>query len=384
MTMEIRTLKRDKEHQDAQIDRLKAEIRRLGGNTSPPAMSGLSITIPGPPPGHQRAVSEGGQSTGFLGLPSPISHAGSSSPYAHSPVSVSSSLPSPLMPSGQFLTVPGASLYRATTPDSASSVFGSSTTDDDEARSGIMSDSDDEGGIMAPFISAGRRLVSFSDEEEPMALSGGSPLAFALAASPPRTPARSRASSFRGSFSFPASRPSTSGGVTEPRPPLSAGISSGLAAFRFPSASPSPTSPFAASPPQGVATLEHDALCPCDWNRHLPGILRESLTQPEHDHLLKEYFQYITPWQLRVVPRLFLREMRAELSSTPGGPSSHRTSHYSPALHCAILAEASALAAEGSILSRLEVRNMLAHAARDHAEEECGRNVLPAVNSTLR
>ncbi|EJD33150.1 hypothetical protein AURDEDRAFT_177769, partial [Auricularia subglabra TFB-10046 SS5] len=165
------------------------------------------ITIPSAPASHAhaRAHSEGGGQ--YLGIPSPISF-GSHSPVSHSPLSVASSLPSPMpSSSSQFLTVPGFGPSRGPSPEP--SVYGSSSTDDDEPRS-AMSDSDND-APMAPFVATRKRLFTFSDggDDDVIALTGSSPLA--LSCSPPRTPARSRASSFRSetgplsAFRFPPS-----------------------------------------------------------------------------------------------------------------------------------------------------------------------------------
>jgi len=281
-----------------------------------------------------------------------------------------------------------------------------------------------------------------------VALSSSSPLA--LSCSPPRTPARSRASSFHGSIASAISRPSTAAsdqghssttsliagatsqlasGQSSPSPTLlglgpstlpgpgGAPPAANLNTFRFPmssSAAPGPppgpagasTSVFSIKPASSSgglgsptsASAEHDALCSCDWSRFLPALLKDglplpsansppqmnsppigdrqsptqvrayaALTQAEHDAALKEYFTYAASWQMRVVPRLFMRDMRKMLSLTPSGEDSPehehensplRVSHYSASLHCAILAEAGAFAPSDcvspSVISNLQ------------------------------
>ncbi|EJD40609.1 hypothetical protein AURDEDRAFT_170238 [Auricularia subglabra TFB-10046 SS5] len=159
MSMEIRTLKDERDRQNALVDRLRDRLRALGQDpdamTPPHAAAPLSITIPSAPASHAhaRAHSEGGGQ--YLGIPSPISF-GSHSPVSHSPLSVASSLPSPMpSSSSQFLTVPGFGPSRGPSPEP--SVYGSSSTDDDEPRS-AMSDSDND-APMAPFVATRKRLL---------------------------------------------------------------------------------------------------------------------------------------------------------------------------------------------------------------------------------
>ncbi|EJD39686.1 hypothetical protein AURDEDRAFT_116080 [Auricularia subglabra TFB-10046 SS5] len=347
MSMEIRTLKTDKERQQAEIERLRAEVARLSGDAASPDSasapahtrhSSLSIQIPRPPsavgrPGHAHALS----TDSFLhppGSPSPAA-------YAHSPGSVTSSLPSPMPTSGHFLTVPNYG-YRGASPDG--SIY--SSTDEDEPPRSAVSDSDGEAsGILPSFTSTEKKLAISDDQDGLLAVGGASPLA--LTCSPPHTPARSRASSFRGSFSGP-SRPT-------------------LAGFRFPpSAAPTPHNSL--SSPTAETELEHSAQCPCDWQRFLPPGL--GLAREEHDTALALYFTYGAGWGMRVVRHKFMRDMRAALSAPPDQPLPP-TAHWSPALHCAVLADAAAYASQGSRLATPDARLALAAAARDYADSEC-------------
>ncbi|KAH7062816.1 hypothetical protein BKA62DRAFT_410722 [Auriculariales sp. MPI-PUGE-AT-0066] len=417
MQLEIRTLKTEHERQQALIDRLTSQIQGMGvspdwgplqpsngspiagSSTSPTQLSptfgqnqhsrgsSLNIKIPDGSAGgsgHNRSVSEGS----FLGVP------------GGSPASLSSSLPvSPHAQTSHFLQVPSPIAFRGGSPSPSEgySSFGGSTTDTDDERS-ALSDGEDE-PIMGPFASNQKRMV-INDDAEVMAVQGASPLA--LYHSPPHTPSRSRASSIRGSFGSP---PGVNG--------------SGFANFRFPPGpggpggsptggllshfrSNSPQRPSAAIVADGSKIIPepspiHDADCPCDWARHLPASLQSSITQNEHDTVLDRYLRAGVAWGMIVVRPYFLRDMRVALSSphshshTYGGmgalqgltspdatsPSSTpfhqqpgKLFYYSPALHCAVLADAAAFADPGTLLAHPDARAMLARTARDLAEAE--------------
>lgn len=124
----------------------------------------------------------------------------------------------------------------------------------------------------------------------------------------------------------------------------------------------------------------HDALDPCDWSRHIPAPIRSQLTREDHDATLSEYLTHCTSWHMQLMPDLFWQQMRLALASFPTGTD---TLYYSPALHCAILADAGATAAPTSVLSQPAVRESLARAARDLAEGECALNVnvIPAIRA---
>ncbi|EJD44748.1 hypothetical protein AURDEDRAFT_125065 [Auricularia subglabra TFB-10046 SS5] len=108
-----------------------------------------------------------------------------------------------------------------------------------------------------------------------------------------------------------------------------------------------------------------------DWSRYLPQPLRESWNLAEHDAALKLYFEHVSNWQTPVIGQLFFVDMRNAL-----GPSSDgETLHYSPGLHCAILANAGALLPPTSMLAHPNVRTSLAVAARELIDADCERNV---------
>ncbi|KAH7105785.1 hypothetical protein BKA62DRAFT_687959 [Auriculariales sp. MPI-PUGE-AT-0066] len=461
-------------------------------NTPLSNTSGPGTALPLQSQRHLRAVSDGaiGMATSsgvLLGIPSPTSHspvssfahspasqtmslspfahAPPSTPFAHSPASVSSSLPSPLLGTGggsQFLTVPGQTgLWRALSPEpSLYAGYASSSNDDEELRSAVSDgemDGPGEHRLMSTFVSTGKRLLIYGDDDDMIALSSSSPLA--LSCSPPRTPVRSRASSFNGPmYSRPGTATSerdiqsingaaqqmvestakssngqstpvggnllTVGHILAPAP------SANMSSFRFPlninpsasspgppgastsvfSVKPSPaTSPSPCSPTHGG--MEHDELCPCDWSRFLPATLKEGfspamsassshqgqgqhyppLTQADHDFALTEYFTYAASWQMRVVPRLFLRDMRvmlsvssnSEFSEAENSSANLRVNHYSASLHCAVLAEAGAFAPPDSILALPAIRDVLARTARTYADAECTAPHVRALPSVL-
>ncbi|KIY71692.1 hypothetical protein CYLTODRAFT_368800 [Cylindrobasidium torrendii FP15055 ss-10] len=76
-----------------------------------------------------------------------------------------------------------------------------------------------------------------------------------------------------------------------------------------------------------------------DWSRYLPSIV--PLDRKEHDKLLDLLFKFFTSWCMRVVPDLFLRDMYITLS-VPRHEIPPKTHHYSPMLHNALIALASA------------------------------------------
>ncbi|KAH7098084.1 hypothetical protein BKA62DRAFT_592469, partial [Auriculariales sp. MPI-PUGE-AT-0066] len=118
----------------------------------------------------------------------------------------------------------------------------------------------------------------------------------------------------------------------------------------------------------------HDNNCPCLWSAYLPPAVQASLTRELHDLLLLELLSHRTAWCLRVIPRLFLRDMRIFL----GGDMDFARLvglHYSPALHCALLAEALQLAPPGSPLLNRDTRDILIHTAEELAKSQVAQNV---------
>ncbi|QRV78550.1 Fungal specific transcription factor domain [Ceratobasidium sp. AG-Ba] len=84
----------------------------------------------------------------------------------------------------------------------------------------------------------------------------------------------------------------------------------------------------------------------CDWSRHLPLLHGAQLTRLEHDVLLDRCFGYSSNGLMSVVPELFLHDMLHALSRVD---EPTETDHYSPLLHCSLLAFAAALSDDYSI-----------------------------------
>ncbi|KAI0069306.1 hypothetical protein BV25DRAFT_1910990 [Artomyces pyxidatus] len=128
---------------------------------------------------------------------------------------------------------------------------------------------------------------------------------------------------------------------------------------------------------QSYQLLPHDcaSLPSIDWNRHLPS--DSPLTRPEHDKLLEIMFTFFTSWCLRVIPDLFLLDMHRSLSVSRTQPT-FITAHYSPMLHNALIAVATAFSDDPRVKDP-DVRRRYADRARDCLEFECERPKLSAV-----
>ncbi len=133
-----------------------------------------------------------------------------------------------------------------------------------------------------------------------------------------------------------------------------------------------------------------------DWPRHLPqGV---PLTLMEHDRcvhcavaaiclnelghmisLLGLLFRFFTSWGLRVIPKLFQRDMHRCLSS-PSSLPPHKTAHYSPMLHNALLAVATAFSDDPAIKDPT-TRRQFADKAKSYLEDECERPMLSAMTA---
>ncbi|KAF9026870.1 hypothetical protein BDZ89DRAFT_1067355 [Hymenopellis radicata] len=103
-----------------------------------------------------------------------------------------------------------------------------------------------------------------------------------------------------------------------------------------------------------------------EWSRHLPS---GPLTRQEHDKILDLLFRFFTSWCLRVVPVLFLRDMYRYISA----PGMHtKTPHYSPMLHNALIALATAFS-DDPLINKWENRVMYAQRAKAYLEDECSQ-----------
>jgi hypothetical protein len=114
-----------------------------------------------------------------------------------------------------------------------------------------------------------------------------------------------------------------------------------------------------------------------EWNRHLPqGV---PLTRNEHDQLLHLLFRYFTSWALRIIPKLFLRDMHRCLTMPSSSPPL-KTAHYSPMLHNALLAVATAFS-DNPAIKDLATRQRFADKAKSCLESECELPKLSAMTA---
>ncbi|KAG6861013.1 hypothetical protein C0995_004866 [Termitomyces sp. Mi166 len=104
-----------------------------------------------------------------------------------------------------------------------------------------------------------------------------------------------------------------------------------------------------------------------DWSRYLPASV--PLDRKEHDRLIDLVFKFFMSWCLRIVPDLFLRDMYQTLS-TPRSQTPPKTVHYSPMLHNALLAVATAFSDDPRIRD-LKARQAFATLAKSYVEAEC-------------
>lgn len=121
----------------------------------------------------------------------------------------------------------------------------------------------------------------------------------------------------------------------------------------------------------------------CEWNRHLPRFSHVEFTRLEHDTLLERCFNFHTMWLRNLVPELFLRDMLVQLLPTylqPNPPQPTRVFSYTPFLHCAIMALASAFSDNPEIRAK-ETRDRFASYAKRHLERECENPTLAAIQA---
>jgi hypothetical protein len=114
-----------------------------------------------------------------------------------------------------------------------------------------------------------------------------------------------------------------------------------------------------------------------DWNRHLPQEV--PLTRGEHDRLLGLLFRFFTSWGLRIIPKLFLRDMHRCLT-IPSLSLPLKTAHYSPMLHNSLLAVATAFSDEPAIKDPV-TRQQYADKAKSFLEDECELPKLSAMTA---
>ncbi|KAG8791130.1 hypothetical protein FRC12_010115 [Ceratobasidium sp. 428] len=119
----------------------------------------------------------------------------------------------------------------------------------------------------------------------------------------------------------------------------------------------------------------------CDWDRYLPQLSGITFSRQEHDTLLLRSFKYGTSWLMGLVPELFLHDMLYSLTSL--GSESFprpRLQHYSPMLHCAIMAFACAFSDDPAIRAP-ETRGYFASRAKQWLDEELRHPAMSLVRS---
>ncbi|KAI8989905.1 hypothetical protein BD414DRAFT_460220 [Trametes punicea] len=153
-----------------------------------------------------------------------------------------------------------------------------------------------------------------------------------------------------------------------------------------------PTSVWRLAPPRGSPSVSSDAKASAspepapstvpvstyfDWSRHLPPEV--PLTRAEHDRLLEILFKFFSSWGLRIVPELFLRDMHRALTAPPNAPP-RKSAHYSPMLHNAVLALATAYT-DDPLIKDMRYRMMYARKAKSYIEAECQRPTIPLITA---
>ncbi|KAF9026866.1 hypothetical protein BDZ89DRAFT_832235 [Hymenopellis radicata] len=114
-----------------------------------------------------------------------------------------------------------------------------------------------------------------------------------------------------------------------------------------------------------------------DWSRHLPDTV--PLDRKEHDRIINLLFKFFTSWCLRIVPALFLRDMHVALS-VPRHQTPPKTSHYSPMLHNALMALATAFSDDPKIRD-YKSRKYFSDEAKRLWESECAKPNLAMVHA---
>ncbi|QRW07163.1 Fungal specific transcription factor domain [Ceratobasidium sp. AG-Ba] len=120
----------------------------------------------------------------------------------------------------------------------------------------------------------------------------------------------------------------------------------------------------------------------CDWSRYLPELPDTPLSRLEHDTLLLRCFKYGTSWLLSLVPELFLHDMLYFLTTGADSPvaSSAHPQHYSPLLHCSIMAYSSAFSDDPDICA-LATRARFAERAKQWLDQEFNQPVMCLVSA---
>ncbi|KAG9087389.1 hypothetical protein FRC07_012836, partial [Ceratobasidium sp. 392] len=119
----------------------------------------------------------------------------------------------------------------------------------------------------------------------------------------------------------------------------------------------------------------------CDWSRYLPPLPDVTFSRQEHDLLLLRCFKYGTSWLLGLVPELFLHDMLYSLTSVASEDLPQpRLQHYSPLLHCSIMAFATAFSDDPAIRAPA-TRAQFASCAKRWLDEEFKQPAMSLVRS---
>ncbi|KAF8598936.1 hypothetical protein BDV93DRAFT_609553 [Ceratobasidium sp. AG-I] len=110
----------------------------------------------------------------------------------------------------------------------------------------------------------------------------------------------------------------------------------------------------------------------CEWDRHLPQLDNIQLTRFDHDVILHRYFTYGASWLLCLVPEFFFHDMLYFLSAESESHQLSRLQHYSPLLHCSILAFACAFS-DNPAISAPATRAKFSTFAKQWLDEEFKR-----------
>jgi hypothetical protein len=125
--------------------------------------------------------------------------------------------------------------------------------------------------------------------------------------------------------------------------------------------------------PFDAQTPEIQASLLCEWGRHLPALGPVPLSRLEHDTVLFRCFKYGPSWLSGLIPDLFLRDLVDCLK--PGStlpPHNSEPRHYTPLLHCSLLAFAVAFSDDPCIRAR-STRDKLATHAKLWLDSEFNR-----------
>ncbi|KAG8738870.1 hypothetical protein FRC10_006419 [Ceratobasidium sp. 414] len=115
----------------------------------------------------------------------------------------------------------------------------------------------------------------------------------------------------------------------------------------------------------------------CEWSRHLPSFDDIQFTRLEHDTLLDRYFKYAGCWLMSIVPQFFLHDMLRALTHAK---SPLEVDHYSPMLHCSLLALATALS-DNPLIKLPTTRERFATKAKQLLHDDVGRPCLVLVQA---